>query len=100
MRRTDGSILAPNVKDHDCSHDNGDNMHETRRFASSVNTPHQKSQEISKRRTRLEDERPSNVYISAMACRLDSVGRPEQRAYDERGRLANAIKRPKLEHPE
>lgn len=49
-------------------------------------------------RTGLEDERAGDLDVAAVARRLDAAVRADERADNERGRLANAVERAEL-HP-
>lgn len=49
-------------------------------------------------RTWLEDERAGDLDVAAVARGLDAAVRADERADDERGRLANAVERAEL-HP-
>lgn len=52
---------------------------------------------VKKKLTRLENEGSSDIDIPTITCWFDTLIGAQQRANDERGGLANAIKRPELD---
>lgn len=48
------------------------------------------------RLTRLENQRPGELHISAIAGGLYALARANQRAYDEGGGLADGVEGPEL----